>query len=65
MHEISVNIVDLDSSSIQNQIANAHEFPEDTYADDIHQTQAGACCSSQAIPVCSCGLSMPCMQILP
>lgn len=34
MHEMSVNIVDFDSNLIQNQIASAHGFPEETYANN-------------------------------
>lgn len=65
MHEMSVTIVDFDSSLIQNHSANAHGSPEDTSADNSQQSQAGACCRSQAVPVCSCGPSVHCMQLLP
>lgn len=37
MHEMSVGIVDFDSTLIQNQIASAHGFPEDTYADNTQK----------------------------
>lgn len=61
---MSVGIVDFDSTLIQNQIASAHGFPEDTYADNT-QKQPDACCSSQVIPVCTCRPSVHCMQLLP
>lgn len=53
---MSVNLVDFDSSLIPNHSANAGGSPEDTNADNPQQSQAGACCSSQAVPVCSCAL---------
>lgn len=53
MHEISVNIVDFDSILIQNHSVNAGGFPEGTNADNPEQSQAGACCSAQAVPGCS------------
>lgn len=53
---MSVNIADFDSSLTQNHSANAGGFPEDTNADNPQQSQAGAGCSAQAVPVCSCAL---------
>lgn len=58
MREVSVNIVDFDSSIIQNQIANnlnEHRSQEGTYTDYIQKNacRVDACQSSHAISVCT------------